>query len=39
MQSQGVIANVKHFAVNNQEGVGAQVQGAPIGGAVVGVAA
>jgi beta-glucosidase len=38
VQSTGVIGNVKHFAVNNQEGVGAPVPvpGAPIGLAVVG---
>jgi beta-glucosidase len=31
VQSQGVIANVKHFAVNNQEGEGVQPPGAPLG--------
>ena len=31
VQSQGVIANVKHYAANNQEGVGVQVQGSPLG--------
>ena len=36
VQSTGVIANAKHFAVNNQEGVGASAPGAPIGGAVEG---
>jgi beta-glucosidase len=30
-QAQGVIANVKHFAANNQEGQGAAVPGAPVG--------
>ena len=34
----GVIANVKHFAVNNQEGVGPAVPGPPVGGAVDGPA-
>jgi beta-glucosidase len=36
VQGAGVMANAKHFAVNNQEGVGAQPPGAPLGGAVVG---
>ena len=36
VQGQGVIGNVKHYAVNNQEGVGYKVDGAPIGAAVVG---
>ncbi len=36
VQSVGVMANAKHFAVNNQEGVGGSVPGAPVGGAVVG---
>jgi beta-glucosidase len=37
VQAQGVIANVKHFAVNNQEGVGpSKPPGAPVGAAVVG---
>jgi beta-glucosidase len=37
VQSEGVIGNVKHYAVNNQEGIGPQrPQGAPIGVAVVG---
>lgn len=36
MQAQGVISNVKHFAVNNQEGQGTQVPGAPIGAGVDG---
>jgi beta-glucosidase len=31
VQSQGTIANVKHFAVNNQEGAGVQVPGSPLG--------
>jgi len=31
VQSEGIIANVKHFAVNNQEGIGANPPGAPIG--------
>jgi beta-glucosidase len=31
VQGQGVIANVKHFAVNNQEGQGVAVPGSPIG--------
>ena len=35
-QAQGVIGNVKHYAVNNQEGVGASVPGAPVGVGVVG---
>ena len=36
VQEQGVIANVKHFAVNNQEGIGAHAQGMPVGAALVG---
>jgi beta-glucosidase len=36
VQEQGVIANVKHFAVNNQEGVGTEAPGAPIGAGIVG---
>lgn len=36
VQAQGVIANVKHFAVNNQEGVGVQPQGSPLGVGVAG---
>jgi beta-glucosidase len=36
VQSQGVIANVKHFAVNNQEGVGVHPQGSPLGAPVQG---
>jgi beta-glucosidase len=36
VQSEGVIANVKHFAVNNQEGVGAHVPGSPLGTPVTG---
>ena len=35
-QAQGVIGNVKHYAVNNQEGVGAGAPGAPVGAGVVG---
>jgi beta-glucosidase len=35
-QSQGVIADVKHFAANNQEGQGAAVPGAPVGAGVQG---
>src|SRR6266581_2178064 len=35
-QSEGVIANVKHFAANNQEGVGPGLQGTPLGVGVVG---
>ncbi|MGZ6708513.1 MAG: beta-glucosidase [Solirubrobacteraceae bacterium] len=30
-QAQGVIGDVKHFALNNQEGEGASVPGAPVG--------
>lgn len=33
VQDRGVMGNVKHYAVNNQEGVGGSVDGAPIGGA------
>jgi len=36
VQGQGVIGNVKHFAVNNQEGQGAPVPGSPIGAGVDG---
>ncbi|HEX8123816.1 MAG TPA: glycoside hydrolase family 3 C-terminal domain-containing protein [Solirubrobacteraceae bacterium] len=36
VQQQGVIGDVKHFAVNNQEGIGSNPEGAPVGGAVVG---
>jgi len=36
VQAQGVMANVKHFAVNNQEGIGVSARGLPIGGAVIG---
>jgi beta-glucosidase len=36
VQSVGVIADVKHFAVNNQEGEGANVPGAPLGAGVDG---
>jgi beta-glucosidase len=36
VQSEGVIATVKHFAVNNQEGVGVQVPGSPLGAPVTG---
>ncbi len=36
VQQQGVIGNVKHFAVNNQEGIGAFVPGAPLGAATLG---
>jgi beta-glucosidase len=36
VQSEGVIANVKHFAVNNQEGVGVQPPGSPLGVPVTG---
>ena len=35
-QSQGVIANVKHFAANNQEGLGLFIPGAPVGVAIIG---
>ena len=30
-QAQGVIGNVKHYAVNNQEGAGATIPGSPLG--------
>ncbi|GEP40431.1 glycosyl hydrolase [Nocardioides psychrotolerans] len=33
IQSQGLIANVKHYAVNNQEGEGYAVPGSPLGAA------
>ena len=36
VQSTGVIGNVKHFAVNNQEGSGAAVPGSPLGTPVQG---
>jgi beta-glucosidase len=36
VQSRGVIGNVKHYAVNNQEGRGASAPGAPVGVGVVG---
>ncbi|HEX2084141.1 MAG TPA: glycoside hydrolase family 3 C-terminal domain-containing protein [Solirubrobacteraceae bacterium] len=36
VQSEGIIGNIKHYAVNNQEGVGAQPQGTPLGVGVVG---
>jgi beta-glucosidase len=36
VQSQGVIANVKHFAANNQEGQGVSPPGSPIGTGVQG---
>src|SRR5829696_2935837 len=36
VQSEGVIANVKHFAVNNQEGEGVQTPGSPLGTPVQG---
>jgi len=36
VQAQGVIGDVKHFAVNNQEGQGAPAPGAPIGAGVDG---
>jgi beta-glucosidase len=36
VQSEGVIANVKHFAVNNQEGVGVRPPGSPLGVAATG---
>ncbi len=36
VQSEGVIGNVKHYAVNNQEGVGPQPPGSPLGAAVIG---
>ena len=35
-QSEGVIANVKHFAANNQEGMGPGPQGTPLGVGVLG---
>jgi beta-glucosidase len=31
VQAAGIIANVKHFAVNNQEGQGQYIPGAPVG--------
>ncbi|MBA2346863.1 MAG: glycoside hydrolase family 3 C-terminal domain-containing protein, partial [Solirubrobacterales bacterium] len=36
LQAQGVIGNVKHFAVNNQEGAGPSPPGSPLGTAVIG---
>lgn len=36
VQAQGVIGNVKHYAVNNQEGQGVPVPGAPVGAGVDG---
>src|SRR4051812_32488121 len=36
VQAQGVIGNVKHYAVNNQEGQGASFPGAPVGVGVQG---
>ena len=36
MQGTGVIANVKHYAANNQEGQGVQVPGSPLGAGVDG---
>lgn len=36
IQGQGVIANVKHYAVNNQEGEGYAVPGSPLGAGVEG---
>src|SRR3712207_5614683 len=35
-QAQGVIGNVKHYAVNNQEGQGVSFPGAPLGAGVQG---
>jgi beta-glucosidase len=35
-QSEGVIGNVKHYAANNQEGLGVGPEGAPLGGSVAG---
>src|SRR5438094_6300273 len=35
-QGEGVIANVKHFAANNQEGMGPAPQGVPLGVGVLG---
>src|SRR5438093_12737398 len=35
-QSEGVIANVKRFAANNQEGMGPGAQGTPLGVGVLG---
>ena len=35
-QSEGVIGNVKHYAANNQEGVGVGPEGAPLGGSAAG---
>ena len=36
VQRQGVIGNIKHYAINNQEGVGVPAPGAPVGVGVVG---
>ena len=36
VQSEGIIGNVKHYAVNNQEGAGAAVPGSPLGTPVTG---
>lgn len=36
VQELGIIGNVKHFAVNNQEGIGGQPPGAPVGVALIG---
>ncbi|MDX6649341.1 MAG: beta-glucosidase [Solirubrobacteraceae bacterium] len=36
VQAQGIIANAKHFAVNNQEGAGPQPPGSPLGAGVAG---
>ncbi len=36
VQAEGVIGSVKHYAVNNQEGVGVAIPGAPIGVGVIG---
>ena len=36
VQAEGVIGNVKHYAVNNQEGAGVPVPGAPVGVGLIG---
>lgn len=36
VQAEGIIGSVKHYAVNNQEGVGVAAPGAPIGAGVIG---
>jgi beta-glucosidase len=36
VQAQGVIGNIKHYAINNQEGMGIPAPGAPIGLGVIG---